>query len=63
MNREALILIKVHYVIYKWIRLDMLYKLVKPFFFKFRNHFLNGLQFFKIILELGLCMQGGEALS
>ena len=39
-NREAWILIKMQCVIFQWIRLNMLYKLM-IFFFKFRNHFLN----------------------
>ena len=34
------ILIKVQCVIYQWIRLNKLYKLMESFF-KFRNHFLN----------------------
>ena len=32
MNRELLILIEVQYVIYKFIRLDMLYKIMNAFF-------------------------------
>ena len=39
-NREAWILVKVQCVIYQWIRLDMLYKLIEAFS-KFLNHFLN----------------------
>ena len=37
-NSESWILIKVQYVIHKWIRLDMLYKLLTAFF-KFRTSF------------------------
>ena len=39
-NSEAWVLIKVQCVIYQWIRLDKLYKLMERFFFKFKNLFL-----------------------
>ena len=52
---------KVQCVVYQWIRLDKLYKLMEAFF-KFGNHFLNQLQFFKIIVALGLCMRGGRGI-
>ena len=39
MNSEAWILIRVQCVIYQWIRLDKLYKLMETFFFKFRIRF------------------------
>ena len=51
--------------IHQWIRLDKLYKLEERFFFffKFWNHFLNKLKkFFKIIVALDLCMQGGGGI-
>ena len=35
-NSEAWVLIKVQCVIYQWIRLDKLYKLMERFFLKFR---------------------------
>ena len=41
------------------IRLDKLYKLLESFFFNFRNHFPNYLQFFETIVALGLCKRDG----
>ena len=63
-NSEALILIKVQCVIiYQWIRLDKLYKLIERYFSNFGIIFTNRLQFFlKIIVALGLCMQGGGGI-
>ena len=45
-NSEAWILTKVQCIIYQLIWFDKLYKLMESFF-KFQNHFLNKLQFFK----------------
>ena len=39
-NSEAWVLIKVQCVIYQWIRLDKLYKLMERFFFQISNLFL-----------------------
>ena len=41
MNSEALILIKVHCVIYQWIRLNKLYKLMERFFFQISESFFE----------------------
>ena len=55
-NREAWILIKVHYLIHQWIRLDKLCKLME-FFSNFGIIFWIKYTF-KIIVALGLCKRG-----
>ena len=45
-NSEAWILVKVQYVIYQWIRLDKLYKLMESFFFQISKLFFESTTIF-----------------
>ena len=47
MNRKAWILIRVQCVVYQWIRLDKLYRLMECFFLIFWNHFRINYNFLK----------------
>ena len=47
-------------VIYRWIRLNELYKLLESFF-QISESFFELTTVFQIIVALGFCMRGGEA--
>ena len=59
-NSEAWILIKLQCVLYQWIRLNELYKLIESFF-QISESFFELVTIFKNNSGVGLGMQGGEA--
>ena len=55
-------LIKLQWVIYQWIHLNQLYKLMESFFFQILESFFESVTIFEIILALGLCKRGGGGI-